>query len=36
MDIRIENLTKRYGPQVAVDDISFRVGAGEVLGFLGP
>jgi len=36
MDIRIANLTKRYGPQTAVDDISFRVGTGEVLGFLGP
>ncbi len=36
MDIRIEQLTKRYGPQTAVDDISFRVSAGEVLGFLGP
>ena len=36
MDIRIEQLTKRYGPQTAVDGISFRVSAGEVLGFLGP
>ena len=36
MDIRIDHLTKRYGPQTAVDDISFRVSAGEVLGFLGP
>jgi ABC-2 type transport system ATP-binding protein len=36
MDIRIEQLTKRYGPQTAVDNISFRVSAGEVLGFLGP
>lgn len=36
MDIRIEHLTKRYGPQSAVDDITFNVSAGEVLGFLGP
>lgn len=36
MDIKIENLTKRYGPQVAVDDISFEVKTGEILGFLGP
>ncbi|MBL8003144.1 MAG: ATP-binding cassette domain-containing protein [Flavobacteriales bacterium] len=36
MDIRIEDLTKRYGPQTAVDGISFTVRAGEVLGFLGP
>ena len=36
MDIRIEDLTKRYGTQKAVDGISFTVRAGEVLGFLGP
>ncbi len=36
MDIRIDHLTKRYGPQTAVDDVSFQVSAGEVLGFLGP
>jgi ABC-2 type transport system ATP-binding protein len=34
--IEISHLTKRYGPLTAVDDISFNVGAGEVLGFLGP
>jgi ABC-2 type transport system ATP-binding protein len=36
MNIRIEHLTKSYGPQKAVDDISFEVRPGEVLGFLGP
>lgn len=36
MDIRIAHLTKRYGTQTAVDDVSFSVSAGEVLGFLGP
>jgi ABC-2 type transport system ATP-binding protein len=36
MDIVVENLTKTYGPQKAVDDISFKVRTGEVLGFLGP
>lgn len=36
MDIQIENLTKTYGPQKAVDDISFQVKTGEILGFLGP
>ncbi len=36
MDIVVEHLTKRYGPQKAVDHVSFRVKAGEVLGFLGP
>jgi ABC-2 type transport system ATP-binding protein len=36
MDIVVEHLTKSYGSQKAVDDISFRVKTGEVLGFLGP
>jgi ABC-2 type transport system ATP-binding protein len=36
MNIRIENLSKRYGPQKAVDDISFQVKTGEIVGFLGP
>ena len=36
MDIVVENLTKTYGQQKAVDDISFRVSPGEILGFLGP
>jgi ABC-2 type transport system ATP-binding protein len=34
--IEIRNLTKRYGALTAVDDISFTVRPGEVLGFLGP
>ncbi len=34
--IECHNLTKRYGPLLAVDDLSFRVEPGEVLGFLGP
>jgi len=34
--IEVQNLTKRYGPFTAVDDISFRVEPGEILGFLGP
>ena len=34
--IHVHNLTKRYGTSVAVDDISFNVAKGEVLGFLGP
>ena len=36
MDIQIEKLTKTYGPQIAVNDLSFKVKTGEVLGFLGP
>ncbi len=36
MDIVVENLTKKFGAQRAVDNISFRVKTGEILGFLGP
>jgi ABC-2 type transport system ATP-binding protein len=34
--IEIEHLTKRFGHLTAVDDVSFSVARGEVLGFLGP
>ena len=34
--IRVQNLTKRFGAFTAVDDITFRVQAGEVFGWLGP
>lgn len=34
--IDVQNLTKRFGSKVAVDDLSFTVKQGEVLGFLGP
>jgi ABC-2 type transport system ATP-binding protein len=34
--IKVENLTKEYGPNRAVDQVSFNVRKGEVLGFLGP
>lgn len=34
--IQIENVTKRYGDQVALDGISFTVHKGEILAFLGP
>jgi len=34
--IRVRNVTKRYGNIVAIDDISFQVDKGEILGFLGP
>jgi ABC-2 type transport system ATP-binding protein len=36
MSIQIQNLTKTYGHQKAVDDISFEVKVGEIVGFLGP
>jgi ABC-2 type transport system ATP-binding protein len=34
--IRVENLSKAFGPKLAVNDVSFTVERGEVLGFLGP
>jgi ABC-2 type transport system ATP-binding protein len=34
--LKIESLTKYYGRHKVVDDLSFRCGPGEVLGFLGP
>jgi len=36
MSITVNNLTKTYGAQKAVDDISFTVNKGEIVGFLGP
>lgn len=34
--IEVENLTKDYGTVIAVRDVSFSVGKGEIVGFLGP
>jgi ABC-2 type transport system ATP-binding protein len=34
--IKVEGLTKRYGPHTAVNNISFEVGKGQIVGFLGP
>jgi ABC-2 type transport system ATP-binding protein len=34
--IEVQHITKRYGTMTAVDDVSFRVERGEILGFLGP
>jgi ABC-2 type transport system ATP-binding protein len=34
--IKVENLSKNFGPKLAVNDVSFVVERGEVLGFLGP
>lgn len=34
--IRVENLTKYYGKRLALDNISFNVAKGEIVGFLGP
>jgi len=34
--IEVKNLTKKYGSKLAVDNVSFTVNKGEILGFLGP
>jgi ABC-2 type transport system ATP-binding protein len=34
--IEVENITKRFGPILAIDRISFHIDRGEVVGFLGP
>jgi ABC-2 type transport system ATP-binding protein len=34
--ICVENVTRRYGPVVAVDSVSFTINGGEAVGFLGP
>ncbi len=36
MSISVQSLTKIYGTQKAVDNISFELGKGEIVGFLGP
>lgn len=36
MSISVSNLTKNYGKQKALDNVSFSVGKGEIVGFLGP
>jgi len=36
MEVSVENITKTYGMQKAVDSMSFKVNKGEILGFLGP
>ena len=36
MSIKVQNITKIYGEQKALNDVSFEVNSGEVIGFLGP
>jgi len=34
--VKVNNLVRRYGSQVAVDNISFELNKGDILGLLGP
>lgn len=36
MSIIVKNITKRYGKQKALDNVSFEIQSGEIVGFLGP
>src|SRR5207244_10745866 len=36
VEILVENLTKHYGTLVALDNVSLKIGSGEVFGLLGP
>ncbi|MGZ3903978.1 MAG: gliding motility-associated ABC transporter ATP-binding subunit GldA [Bacteroidia bacterium] len=36
MSIKVENISKHYGAQKALDEVSFEVKSGEIIGFLGP
>lgn len=36
MSIQVENLTKTYGDQKALNNVSFTINKGEIVGFLGP
>ena len=36
MSIKVTHLSKQYDRQLAVDDVSFAVNEGEIVGFLGP
>jgi ABC-2 type transport system ATP-binding protein len=36
MSIKVEGITKIYGTQNALDDVSFEIKSGEIIGFLGP
>ena len=35
MSIEVQNLSKKYQEQLAINEISFKVNSGEIVGFLG-
>lgn len=36
MSVEVQHITKRYGAQKALDDVSFKLNPGDIMGFLGP
>ena len=36
MSIRLDNIDKKYGKQLALDGVSFEINRGEIVGFIGP
>ncbi|MFW6370205.1 MAG: gliding motility-associated ABC transporter ATP-binding subunit GldA [Bacteroidota bacterium] len=36
MAVHVEHVTKKYGEQLALDDVSFEIKSGEIVGFIGP
>jgi len=36
MSITVKNITKLFGEQKALDDVSFSIKTGEIVGFIGP
>ena len=36
MSIQVQNISKKYGKQLALDDVSFEIPRGEIAGFIGP
>ncbi|HNF72506.1 MAG TPA: ATP-binding cassette domain-containing protein, partial [Chitinophagaceae bacterium] len=36
MSLRVEHLSRVFGEQIAVNDVSFHIQKGEITGFLGP
>lgn len=36
MSISIKNVTKHYGEQTVLNDVSFEIGSGQIVGFIGP